>query len=537
MSLKDSLKRRKVTGKKLVFGSLLEVIIDTDKYPNDSDQRIENWSAKTWEQSGEDMLKHFKEVNIQNIQNIPIPEGANENEFRKQYKEVSEITLKEAKNFLRIFIPEQIKATKLPRELRVGHFDQIRALARKVDEDNKGVGSLVIDDFLWKVKDLKTQDVIIANQEHALEAKDKKYFAAESQQLLTQVGDSLSRGEFKENPTISQYPSVVIETKDKRWGGHAEIKPLDTEKEIDGMPIPEESLISAMKEISKSLGFKGVETDYVSKAAVSLWLEKKDRTGWANISLDDICERVGLKRRSDKDGQSRFDTKQRDSIRGALEKAARVQVVLKNLPDHLKRERLKKVSDPFIMIRNRVSPQEVDIKERQGIEGELWGNEKWERVVIQPGAIMVSAIEEYGRQFMLLPTGLYARLKGYQDRNTQLLGMKLHQIFRFKAEKEGQKFYSFRINTLLDYADITLDVKAEKRLTKALDTCCMKSVGAIKSYKIPETMEQVKSKTKNQRVTKGVMRVWQDQMVMVEVPAEVYESYNSITRKKPKTLN
>ena len=87
---------------------------------------------------------------------------------------------------------------------------------------------------------------------------------------------------------------------------------------------------------------------------------------------------------------------------------------------------------------------------------------------------------------MLLPTGLYARLKGYQDRNTQLLGMKLHQVFRFKARKEGNPFYSFRINTLLDYADITSDVKAEKRLIKALDTCSNASVGAIKGYKIPK---------------------------------------------------
>lgn len=543
MSIKKSFDKRKITGKKLVFGSLLDVIIDTDKFPEGSDQRIENWSADIWERSAKDMLDYFYKVNVQHINEVVVPAEADPDKFRKEYKAVSQHTLEEAKNFLRVFIPEQIKATKLPKEFKIAHFDQIRALARKVNEDtgeNK-VGSLEIDDSLWKVKDIDTQNAIIANKKHALEAKDKKFFAANSQELLNQVGDSLSRGEFSDNPTISQYPSAIIETKDKRWGGHAELKPLDTEKEIDGMPIPEEALIKAMQDISASLKIKGFETDFISRAAVSLWLEKKDRTGWATISLDEICERVGLKRRSDKDGQSRFDTKQRDSVRGALEKAARVQVVLKNLPDNIKRERLKKVSDPFIMIRNRVSPQELEDKGRQGLEGELWGNEKWERVVIQPGAIMVSAIEEYGRQYMLLPTGLYARLKGYQDRNTQLLGMKLHQVFRFKARREGNPFYSFRINTLLDYADITSDIKAEKRLKKALDTCINPSVGAIKGYKIPKTLEQVKEQTKNKRVTKGVIGLWVDQMVEIEVPLEVYKSYESLRRKKltnnAKTLN
>ena len=534
MSIKKSFDKRKITGKKLVFGSLLEVIIDTDKFPEGSDQRIENWSADVWERSAKDMMDVFRKKNIQHINEIVVPAGADPNKFRKEYKEVSQLTLEEAKNFLRVFIPEQVKATKLPEEFKVAHFDQIRALARKVNEDtgeNK-VGSLEIDDSLWKVKNLNSENAILANKEHALKEKDRRYVEAESARFLNEVGDALSRGKFDSNPSISQYPSAIVETKDKSWSGHAELHPLDTQKEIDGMPIPEEALVKAMQDIAKSLKTKGFEADTVSRHVISLWLDQKDRTGWATISLDEICERAGLKRRSDKDGQSRFDTKQRDSVRGGVERAARVLIKIKDLPGHLKRERRIKLTDPFIQIRNRISPQDIEDEGQSGVSGELWGTEKWERIVVQPGAIMIAAIEEFGRQYMLLPTGLYSRLKGYQDRNAQLLGMKLHQVIRFKASDEGKKKYSFRIKTLLDYADITSDVKAEKRLIKALDTCSNVSVGAIKGYKLPKTLTQIKTQTNNKRVTSNVIKYWENEMIEVEVPSNIYELYSKIRQKK-----
>lgn len=463
-------------------------------------------------------LKHINQDLAANIANDPDKFSA---ESRKEWRRL----LKDREDLLRnLFRQFSHHVMKVPESNKSAYWDNIRAESRRYEKSGVTVGATLPRDR-WQLDQQAIQEVRAT-------ALSNDYVIASSQEFVRRIDDSIARGKFQNDPTVSQYPSTDVST--KRWKGHAEIRPLDTEQEDNEIPVPESSLIEWAKELAKALERRGIRVSDASKVLVSLWWEKQ-KDGWAHISLDDICEKMGQKRRSGRLGG--YEPRMRDMIRESIEQAARIKITVRDLPDAIKGKNKKlKMSDPYIIIRNRISPQNDTLPNPSGLpkQGELWGQDKWDSIIVQPGGITQLALKEYGRQTMMIPKGLFP-LDDYRFRSAKLLGTQLVEQFRIRAKHQRPSHF-FRVITLLEYGDIDLDAKAEGRLKKDLDTLSSKTVGLIKSYRFESELRDMVALSGRERVNDKILSKWKEVMVEIEIPDDISEEYSKITAPYPSPL-
>lgn len=503
--LKHHLEKRSISGADIFWGVFSGALVEL----NERGQNPANWGEENW--------REFKEI----VNAL----------LRKQAADIEENVSKQLRDrderrTLRAGLDHQTKesvielnsfcnsARRVPEEFRQAYWDNLLGWAKNnIDKPLSGVAAPAGAWQSFSSSELK------AVREYAL----TDWVRAPSQVLLLNLGNKLSRGEFKQDPMQSNYP--IADISGSKWQAHAEIRPLDYEREIGGMTVPNDVLEKAMHKIADNLKKSGIEVDNTSKIVLSLWDKKKDSDSWAYITLDDICRELGLKERASHGG---FEPRKRDAIREAVEKAARVSITIRDLPSSqgIKAKKMA-AQDPFLLIKNRFTAQK-----------ELWNPDsgsKWDAIAIQPGSVTKSAMEEHGRLSMLLPKSLLA-LDYYRFRNTQLLGGQLTQIFRINA-KQGKKSHFLKINTLLKYADVELNAEARDKLDKILERLVETNTIASWEY---EKGFNIDSLVK-ERMTKRILEKYGECLVEIRVPVEVAEHYESIAlnyrgHTKPKAL-
>jgi DNA-binding XRE family transcriptional regulator len=501
--LKHHLEKRTISGADIFWGVFSGTVVEL----NERGKNPAKWSNENW---GE-----FKEIVISGLlkQAAKIEEEVSKKlqgrDQRRTLRAGLENQTKEARLELNRFCAS---AQRVPEEFRQAYWDNLLAWAK--GQIDKPVAGISAPEGVWQsAASREIQEV----RNYAL----ADWVRAPSQELLLNLGNKLARGEFKQDPLQSNYP--IADISGKLWTAHAEIRPLDYEREIGGMTVPSEVLEKAMNKLADTFKRSGVEVDNTSKVVLSLWDEKKDRDSWAYITLDDICRKLGITERANHGG---FEPRKRDAIREAVEKAARVSITVRDLPSSqgIKAKKMA-AQDPFLLIKNRFTAQK-----------ELWdpnSSSKWDAISVQPGGVTKYAIEEHGRLTMLLPKSLLA-LDYYRFRNTQLIGGRLTQLFRIKA-KLGQKTHYLKVNTLLEYADLELNAETQHKLEKILDKLIETDTIASWEY---EDGFNIDSLVK-ERVTKRILEKYRDALVRLNVPAEVADHYKSIAINydgKTKTL-
>jgi len=503
--LKHHLEKRSISGADIFWGVFSGALVEL----NERGQNPANWKEENW--------REFKEI----VNALLTKQAADiEENVSKQLKDRDE------RRTLRAGLDHQTKesvielnsfcnsARRVPEEFRQAYWDNLLGWAKNnIDKPLSGVAA---PSGVWQSF---SSSELKAVRQYAL----TDWVRAPSQVLLLNLGNKLSRGEFKQDPMQSNYP--IADISGSKWQAHAEIRPLDYEREIGGMTVPNDVLEKAMHKIADTLKKSGIEVDNTSKIVLALWDKKKDRDSWAYITLDDICRELGFKERANHGG---FEPRRRDAIREAVEKAARVSITIRDLQSSqgIKAKKMA-AQDPFLLIKNRFTAQK-----------ELWNPDsgsKWDAIVIQPGSVTKSAMEEQGRLSMLLPKSLLA-LDYYRFRNTQLLGGRLTQIFRINA-KQGKKSHFLKINTLLEYADVELNAEARDKLDKILER--LVETNTIASWEYEEGFN-IDSLVK-ERMTKRILEKYGECLVEIRVPVEVAEHYESIAlnyrgHTKPKAL-
>jgi DNA-binding XRE family transcriptional regulator len=490
--LKHHLEKRTISGADIFWGVFSGTVVEL----NARGRSPSSWNSGDW--------KEFKEIisalllrQADQIEASVSQQLQDRNERRTLRAGLDKQT-EEARIELNRFCAS---AQRVPDEFRQAYWDNLLAWAK--GQIDKPVSGISAPEGVWQSASRKELQEV---KNYAL----ADWVRTPSQELLLKLGNRLARGEFKQDPLQSNYP--IADISGNQWVAHAEIRPLDFEREIGGMTVPSDVLEKAMNKLADTFKRSGVEVDNTSKIVLSLWDEKKDRDSWAYITLDDICRKLGLTERANHGG---FEPRKRDAIREAVEKAARVSITVRDLPSSqgIKAKKMA-AQDPFLLIKNRFTAQK-----------ELWdpnSSSKWDAIAVQPGAVTKYAIEEHGRLTMLLPKPLIA-LDYYRFRNTQLLGGRLTQLFRIKA-KQGQKTYFLKVNTLLEYADLELNAetqdKLEKILYKLIETSTIGSWEYEEGFSIDGLVKE--------RVTKRILEKYGEALVKLEVPVEVADHYNSI---------
>ena len=503
--LKHHLQKRTISGADIFWGVFSGTLVEL----HERGKNPANWDEDNW--------KEFKEIVVSLLkkQATSIEETVSkqlkDREERKSLRAGLDRQTKEAVIELNRFCSS---AKRVPEEFQQAYWDNLLGWAKRhIDDPLSGVAAPPKE---WETHSSKELQAV---RKYAL----ADWVRTPSQELLLNLGNKLARGEFKQDPLLSNYP--IADISGREWQAHAEIRPLDYEREIGGMTVPSDALERAMNKLADTFKRSGVEVDNTSKIVLSLWDTKKDRDGWAYITLDDICRGHGFKERANHGG---FEPRKRDAIRLAVEKAARVSITVRDLPSSqgIKAKKMA-AQDPFLLIKNRFTAQK-----------ELWdpnSSSKWDAINIQPGAVTKYAIEEHGKLTMLLPKPLLA-LDYHRFRNTQLLGGMLSQLFRINA-KHGKQILQLKVITLLGYADLELNAETRDKLETILDKLIETST--IESWQYEEGFN-IDSLVK-ERITKRILEKYGDCLVEVRVPAEVAEHYEPIAlnhsgHKKPKAL-
>jgi hypothetical protein len=503
--LKHFLQKRTISGADIfwgVFSRLLVKLYEKGESPA-------NWSDKNWQE--------FKEIIISDLkkQTVSIHE-TNSKALDKNQRKVSRAGLNHQFNEAKIELNLLYSSAKrVPENGRQAYWDGILWWAKSVvDQPLSGIAAT---STVWQIPSSKDLQAI---REYALHAD---WVRTSSQELLVKLGNTVARGEFKEDPLLSNYP--IADISGREWQAHAEIKPLAYELEIGGMTVPSDKLQSAMHQIASDLKKRGIEVDEASKIVLSLWDETRDREGWAYVTLDDICRKMGIRERANHGG---FEPRKRDAIRMAVDKAARISITIRDLP-RMKDINSSKVKgeDPFLLIKNRFSAQ-----------GELWSpnsSSMWDAITVQPGSVTRHAIEEYGRLSMLLPKKVLA-LDSHRFRNVKLLAGRLSQIFRIRA-KDGEKSHHLTVDCLVEYADLQKNAETKDKLEQVLDKLVETSAIASWQYKEGFNIDDLVK----ERVTKRILEKYWNCFVELEVPSAVVEEYASIAlnysgHTKPKAL-
>lgn len=504
--LKHYLERRTISGADIFWGVFSGALIDLDK----AGRSPASWGDENWHE--------FKEIIISDLkkQNVLIHE-TNSKTLDKNQRKVSRAGLNHQLNEAKIeFNRLYSSAKRVPENVRQAFWDGILLWAKNVAE--QPLSGIAAPSKVWQIPSSKDLQAI---REYALLAD---WVRTSSQELLVKLGNTVARGEFKEDPLLSNYP--IADISGSEWQAHAEIKPLAYELEIGGMTVPSDKLQSAMYQIASDLKKRGIEVDEASKMVLSLWDETRDREGWAYVTLDDICKKMGIRERANHGG---FEPRKRDAIRMAVDKAARISITVRDLP-RMKGINASKVrgEDPFLLIKNRFSAQ-----------GELWSpnsSSMWDAITVQPGSVTRHAIEEYGRLSMLLPKKVLA-LDSHRFRNVKLLAGRLSQIFRIRA-KSGEKSHHLMVNTLVEYADLQKNAETKDKLEQVLDKLVETSAIASWQYKEGFNIDDLVK----ERVTKRILEKYWNCFVELEVPSAVIEEYASIalnysSHTKPKALS
>ena len=503
--LKHHLQKRTISGADIFWGVFSGVLVEL----NEKGRNPASWDDGNWREFKEIIVSLFKKQTASIEENVSkqLNDRAQRRSLRAGLDRQTEEALIELNQFCSA-------AKRVPEEFQQAYWDNLLGWAKNhIDQPLSGIAAPTKE---WQSP---SGNELQAVREFAL----ADWVRAPSQELLLNLGNTISRGGFKQDPLQSNFP--IADISGSQWQAHAEIRPLDYEREIGGMTVPSDVLEKAMNKLADTFKRSGVEVDNTSKVVLSLWDKKKDRDSWAYITLDDICRELGIKERANHGG---FEPRKRDAIREAVEKAARVSITVRDLPSSqgIKAKKMA-AQDPFLLIKNRFTAQK-----------ELWdpnSSSKWDAIAVQPGAVTKYAIEEHGKLTMLLPKPLLA-LDYYRFRNTQLLGGRLTQLFRIRA-KHGKKSHDLKVNTLLEYADLELNAEAMEKLEKVLDKLIETSTIASWQY---EEGFNIDSLVK-ERITKRILEKYGNCLVEVRIPAEVAEHYEPIAinhsgHKKPKEL-
>ncbi len=498
--LKRHLQKRTISGADIFWGVFSGALIDLDK----AGRSPASWDDEKWQE--------FKEIIISDLKGLSVSiHETNSKTLDKNQRKISRAGLNHQLNEAKIeFNRLYSSAKRVPENVRQAFWDGILLWAKSVAE--QPLSGIAAPSKVWQIPSSKDLQAI---REYAL----ADWVRTPSQKLLVKLGNAVARGEFKKDPLLSNYP--IADISGSKWQAHAEIKPLAYELEIGGMTVPSDKLYQIASDLKK----RGIEVDEASKAVLSLWVETRDREGWAYVTLDDICRKMGRRERANHGG---FEPRKRNAIRMAVDKAARISITVRDLP-RMKGINASKVrgEDPFLLIKNRFTAQK-----------ELWdpnSGSMWDAITVQPGSVTRHAIEEYGRQSMLLPKKVLA-LDSHRFRNVKLLAGMLSQIFRIRA-KRGKKSHHLTVNILVEYADLQKNAETKDKLEQVLDKLVETSAIASWQYKEGFNIDNLVK----ERVTKRILEKYWDCFVELEVPPAVVEEYASIAfnysgHKKPKEL-
>lgn len=473
----------------------------------------EEWTATDWDVIGKDLLG---QINTDLDQAMPSEANhyapnneslANENrtEIDAANKRTKIIIAEQKREAAQAWSELYNNAQKVSSDVKSAYWDRIRYFARTA------IGSPL---HMVSRQAVKNAVVVLFDQ-----VISDTHIRAPSEKLYLKLSNAISRGEFNNDSTRSSYPSADLSDGDLK--AHAEIRPPES---LLGLEIPDEELIKAMNAIADSLKKRGgTQPDYLGKALMHLWQQKKLADGWATVELNEICEAMGLTRRKARQG---FDADQRDAIRSTVNKLESVRIFLHDLPDTLKaRYGIKlgqrfKADDPYIIIRNRYTPETG--------QRELFGQQqKWESISFQPGAVIKRAIDDAegeSRHWMVLPKAL-TKLDDKRFSTTKLLGNRLLALFRINAKNQDSK-HPLKVSTLLDYAMLPPEISSEPKLTNALKI--LQETNSIKGWAEELTLEQLKAARGGVRVADVDRRKWLNSMVIIEPTDQIAEHYAGI---------
>lgn len=294
-------KTRQHTGADRFWGVLAYILVQQNEQGKNPAARDDSYLLKLKEEIEKGLKKEVKVVKQAATEQL-IASGKDK-DARKRARAGENLQFREAKIVLNQFFNN---AKRVPEEERHAFWDGVLWWAKSVID--KPLSGIAAPSKVWQIPSSKELKAI---REYALDAD---WVRTPSQQILLNLCNSLARGEFKQDPLVSNYPLADISA--DQWQAHAEIRPLDYEREIGGVTVPSDELEKTMNKLADTFKRSGVEVDNTSKIVLSLWDKKKDRDSWAYITLDDICRELGIKERNNHGG---FEPRKRDAIRKAAE--------------------------------------------------------------------------------------------------------------------------------------------------------------------------------------------------------------------------
>jgi hypothetical protein len=314
------------------------------------------------------------------------------------------------------------------------------------------------------------------------------------------------------------FPTADIS--DKYISGISEIRPLANEYEPDGLPIPINELQNRMMTVRDELKRTGGFTVNLFNAVLYMWWEKTkgagENSGTAVITLAEICEHLGLPKRTD-----RIDTFKPASIKRVQEHLQTLARISINIRDGVIKGHKGKVQ---------VSEQLITLSP-VAKQDDLWQtgawDSEWVAVSLGIGRFSRLAIGD-ANQFAPLPSvaGIDPR-----KRVEQMLGWFLGCYLRTNATRTS--VVKLTVGMTLETVGLLKVVESKERLEKALDELVgLGDLIRCWEYEGESVDERI---YRRQQITGKVARMgasdlllWLDSKIVVEACQNLVEQYEKI---------
>ena len=307
---------------------------------------------------------------------------------------------------------------------------------------------------------------------------------------------------------------------DKYITGISEIRPLANEYELDGLPVPITELQRRMLAVRDELKRTGGFTVNLFNAVLYMWWEKTkgagENSGTAVITLAEICEHLGLPKRTD-----RIDTFKPASIKRVQEHLQTLARISINIRDGVIKGHKGKVQ---------VSEQLITISP-VAKQDDLWQTGAWDSewiaVSIGIGRFARLAIGD-ANQYAPLPSvaGIDPR-----KRVEQMLGWFLGCYLRMNATRTS--VVKLSVGITLETVGLLRVVESKERLEKALDELvglgdlirCWEYEGESIDERIYRRQQ---TSGKVTRMGANDLILWLDSRIVVEASPNLVAQYEKI---------
>ena len=498
----------------------------TAVHDNKEKNPIERWSEKDWKSliplyrkrmKNSYNKRHLKRV-IKAGHEEKYGKGKFPGDIDQEAKELEAFYEKQFIGSLKIAnetVKEGIDLLEQPENFRKGRYDKYYFEAEELMSHRR---MTKVDPDPYNLKMLP-QDIIEINDD---------FTNTPSPEVITKAGRAITKNTFNYTDPNRKLPYANIKTRDGKIQSVLEINPELNAVVDNSLGITDEALDKVLDDVKTGFDDDGMGHDVVMRVLLTIWVEKQrgSEPTIAEISLDEICEKLELKKRI---GEHTFEARKRMKVRQQVERICKLDFKVAKVPEKYRNDPkynwdvIDRVQNPFFDINARYSP------EQQSLVGD--DSQTWERIALIPGLFIVNLLRIYNRMFIQIPVSLYSRLKPSQKAVRQLGWFLIHQ-FKYNARRQTEKKHYFRVCTLLEEAMIPVNNKACDNLEKALETLKTDTLKTIKGYKFEKTIKGMKKAARVDRITKSIKDKWLESMVTIEIPDRIFEKYERLSYNK-----